>query len=189
MKRVLRGIVVFSFISLFLGLSRSEVSGQGEPPKKVSQKSNREAALDSVEAILNFEDAVFLEKIAAAKHPFEPEVVETVQPADKIVRPDIKPTTVRPAGRLPPEAVLRSVAKRLKPKGSLVTSRRSVLLLANGVRLTVGDVLPVRIRGETYNIEVSSITERDYTLSLKGVEVTKNFIDMKQGGSMSFDRK
>ncbi len=26
-------------------------------------------------------------------------------------------------------------------------------------------------------------------ISLKGVEVTKNFIDMKQGGSMSFDRK
>ena len=168
---LLCGIFLLSLITPAL------LRGQDEKPRLVLLKTDRQKTLDTAEAILHSEIPDFYENLKAAHSPFivkpEEEVVveETPEGPKEVLRPKKPP---KPKD-LPDAVILKSVADRLKPKGSLVTSRRSLLLFPNGGKLRVGDTIPVTVRGKEYEIVVQAITSNDYTLRLNEAVATRSF--------------
>ena len=173
-------------------LTPGYLQGQEEAPKLVSNKSGREATLVKAEALLKLEDREFLARIPDTNNPFEL-YVEPVTTVDEetgktvvVEQPKIKAPE---PPKISDETVLRSVAKSLKPRGSLVTSRKSLLLLANGRSLSEGDAISVKVRGEPFSVVVKEITTKYYTLTLNEAEVTMYFTDITKGGKARFDSK
>ncbi len=163
---------------LLILVSSGFLQAQDETLKLVILNENREKMVQNAGAILNSEDPEFYTSLRSALSPFiQPEEEPVEEEADTGVVAD---NTIRPKPQAKPkdlsnEVILRSVAGRLNPKGSLVTSRRSLLLFPNGGKLTVGDVIPTNSRGKEYKIVVSAITPNSYTLRLNEAEITKSF--------------
>ena len=152
--------------------------GQDEPPRLVLPKKNREEVLEKAENILHSENPGFLTALLTMHSPFLPpqeEVVEVVEETPQGLKVVAKPKAPKAPPKIPDADILRYVADRLNPKGSLVTSRRSLLLFSNGGKLSVGGSIPTTVRGKAYNIIVAAITPNDYTLRLNEARITRFF--------------
>ena len=166
--------------------------GQDEPPRRMLLKQNREAVLEKAENILHSENPGFLTALQTMHSPFLPPQEEVVEEEVVQETPEGPKKVTRPiAPKAPPEIpdadILRYVADRLNPKGSLVTSRRSLLLFSNGGKLTVGGSIPTTVRGKAYNIIVADITPNDYTLRLNEAQITRSFKITSSKGAVRKD--
>ncbi len=177
------------FILLGLGLAPLLI-GQDEPPRPVLLKKDRESVLENAENILHAENPGFLTTLLETHSPFLPpleEVVEVVQETPEGPRIVTKPVAPKAPPKIPDADILRYVADRLNPKGSLVTSRRSLLLFPNGGKLTVGGSIPTKVRGKDYTIIVADITPNNYTLRLNEARITRSFKITSSKGAVRKD--
>jgi hypothetical protein len=69
------------------------------------------------------------------------------------------------------EQILQRVGCSLQPKGNLEQKGFIVLFVRDNRRLSVGDKLQIKYRGETQVIEVISITTRSFDLKLNDTVV------------------
>ncbi len=179
---------------LLMALVPIHLEAQDDKTRRVLSNNVRTDTLEDAEGILRAENPEFNARLESVDSPFAIKVipVEPVEAqADDVpvpVTPGVAPPPRRPPSAIPDATILKSVADRLNPKGSLVTSRRSLLLFANGGRLTVGDSIPAKVRGKDYKIIVTSITPNDYTLTLNDAEITRSFKIISSKSSMTLDR-
>lgn len=116
--------------------------------------------------------------VADQTNPFSPwREVEPV--ADESAEPLVERQARRV--RLPDAEVLDLVVERFRPSGSMIGAGTAFLNLPGGNRLELGQVFPVTIRGETYEVTVERITTRGYTLRVGEATVTRNFLQDRLG--------
>ncbi len=169
-------IIIMYCALISLGLP-SKLSAQDE---RVSLKDKRENTLSNADAILNPGDPELLERFNKGRNPFEP-YVEPQKDKPKIV---VRKTQER---LLSDKIVLQKVANSLKPKGSLILGKKRILILENGAKLQEGNVIPAKMRGKTYNVKISEITGRDFTLSLNQSKITSSFMEARSKGRVTRD--
>ncbi len=184
-----RAIALLSGILLLNVVFPTFSQGQDEPRKLVLPKLDRETTLETAEINLHSENSDFYKNVQAAHSPFtiKREEVVVIEDTPEGPREVIREKEPPKPKDLPDAVILRSVADRLNPKGSLVTSRRSLLLFANGGKLVVGDTIPTKVRGKEYVIVVHSITASEYTLRLNDVQTTRSFKITSANSSVTRD--
>jgi len=181
-KTLFLPVCVVLFLSALLGLS--VVMAQEEPPEPptIVKKADRQDLLVLSEQLLDSGDSAFFERVLDLYSPYLVFVEKRVEVVDAAG------VVVPVSDELPDMAVLKILADRLKPKGSLIMGGKRVLLLEKSGKLTLGDAIPITIRNVTYEVILSEITDKTYTIKLNETERIVN-TRVKQGrGKIAFDK-
>ncbi|MGJ3241590.1 MAG: hypothetical protein ACFE0O_01330 [Opitutales bacterium] len=163
------------------GQSPLEIAASSD---RVIPEQRREAAIAFARDLVFFSEPSFLEQIETLDTPFRfraPEPAEPAEQPEDAVEPDSgdgKPE-MRPKPRrtLNDREILAMVAPTLRERirGAIVKGDEAFLSTDNGGRVPLGFTFPARVRilpGETFQITVSAITTKSFTLKLNNTEIT-----------------
>lgn len=174
MKKI---IYIFALIGFASGVNGTQPAGQkinlGGPRDRVLPPNVRSHVLAVAETYLTKEPDAFLERIADIKNPYL-----FVQPRVVVATPDAP----APAPVVYDDAtVLKAVAARFSTqvRGNISRGSDHFLHLQGGNLLRAGATFPARlpeIPGQTFDVIVSEIDARGYTLRLGEAERYQTFI-------------
>lgn len=170
-------------------LAQDNEAGPSNP--RVIAASVRQETLETAEELLNRGDVETKQAIALSVTPMfppAPEEPEEVAPPPEPVMPGLPapppPRVVEQPKRLSDDEALSRITEQFRPSGSLILGERR-FVLAGSQRVPLGTVFTARIDGQTYRVEVSSITQNDYTLRLGGAELTLPYFRDRLQGSIT----
>ena len=172
-------VCVVLFLSALLGLP---VALAQEEPPLIGKMADREELLELSEQLLDSGDPTFYERVLDLPNPYMVHVEKRVE----VVGPGGAVEVV--SNELPDLTVLKIVADRMKPKGSLIMGGKRVLLLEKSGKLTLGDVIPITIRNVTYKVIIADISDRTYTIKLNETERIVNTRGKQGRGTIAFDK-
>lgn len=149
--------------------------------KRVSMKDKREEFLSVADQLLNPGNPELVKRFETVSNPFEPYI-------EPIVEPDLEPLTKVQTKQFDEKLVLRRVVKMLKPKGSLILGETRILILEGRKKLREGDIIPAKISGKIYKIQITEITGRNFTLSLNQSKLTSGFQLASSRGKVTLNK-
>ena len=149
--------------------------------KRVSLKDRREDILSSSDKLLNPGNPELLKRFETVRDPFEPYV-------EPITETDPKPVTKKQPKQINEKIILMQVVRILKPKGSLILGEKRILILEGQKKLHEGDIIPARLGGVTYKIQITEITGRDFSLSLNQTKLTSGFSRASLKGKVTLNK-
>jgi len=181
-KTLFLPVCLVLFLSALLGLSVAMAQEEPEEPPKIKKKADRQELLELSEQLLDSGDSTFFERVLEIYSPYLIFVEKRVEVVgtDGVVVPVLN--------ELPDMAVLKIVADRLKPKGSLIMGGKRVLLLEKSGKLTLGDTIPITIRKVTYEVILSGISDKTYTIKLNDTERIVSTRVKQVRGKIAFDK-
>jgi len=138
---------------------------------QVMSQKDRTNILEQARANLTHDTAAYQQKITEAKNPFFREVEEEevfVETKPK------EPAEVKPVVVISDEAILKSAASQLRPRGSMIKGDRSYILVPNGL-LEQGTSFNVTYEGDRYTVTLTAVTDDFYRLKLGEEELTTWF--------------
>ncbi len=177
-KSLLFPACVVLFLSALLGLS---VARAQEEPPRIGKMADRQELLELSEQLLESGDPAFFERALDLPSPYLVHVEKRVE----VVGAGVEEVV---SNELPDLAVLKIVADRIKPKGSLIMGGKRVLLLENSGKLTLGDTIPITISKVTYKVIVSDISDKTYTIKLNETERIVSTRGKQDRGKIAFDK-
>ncbi len=157
----------FSAVILIAGLLTSALQGQ-----TITTPDSRSEVLDGMKSTLaNVErpEGEYTE----VKSPFEARIIKKAEPVIKKL--DDAPKTVVGAV-LPDDKALSIISQQFQPLGSLVLGDRGILQMQGNHNIEKGDSFKAEIKGHIYEVKISDVTSRGYTLQLGTAQVSKNFL-------------
>ncbi len=80
------------------------------------------------------------------------------------------------------------VVRILKPKGSLILGENRILILEDRKKLREGDIIPARVGGITYKVQITEITSRNFSLSLNQTKLTSGFSRASSKGKVTLNK-
>ena len=166
-------LIVFISLGFHLNLEAQD--------KRVSLKDRREEILSSADKLLNPGSPELLKRFEKVWNPFEPYVEPTIEP-------DPEPVTTTQPKQINEKLILMQVARLLKPKGSLILGENRILILEDRKKLREGDIIPARIGGITYKIQLTEITGRDFSFSLNQTKLTSGFSKASSKGKVTLNK-
>ena len=149
--------------------------------KRVSLKDRREDILSSSDKLLNPGNPELLKRFENVRNPFEPYVEPTIEP-------DPEPVTKTQPKQINEKLILMQVVRILKPKGSLILGENRILILEDRKKLREGDIIPARIGGTIYKIQITEITGRNFSLSLNQTKLTSGFSRASSKGKVTLNK-
>lgn len=171
--------------TLVLGLLPSHLAAQNT----VTPPHRRQEMLDEVKRVLSPEPVQWPIAEIARVNPFRPvetaQEIVAVQVDPRDTRPRTSVTTV-PVGpqRLSDAEAIATIARSLRPTGSMVSSRGHVLLLPGG-NWREGSTRPVNVGEFRYEITLEEVTEDGYVLRVGESVLTRRFNDNTLNASSS----
>jgi hypothetical protein len=163
-------LIVFISLGFHLNLEAQD--------KRVSLKDRREGILSSAEKFLNPGNPELLKRFEEVWNPFEPYVEPTIEP-------DPEPVTATQPKQINEKLILMQVVRLLKPKGSLILGENRILILEDRKKLREGDIIPAKIGGVTYKVQITEITGRNFSLSLNQTKLTSGFSKASSKGKVT----
>jgi hypothetical protein len=147
----------------------------------VSTPDQRQAVIAKMDTVLASDPVEWPLESIARLSPFSP--VEAAPPApgpSEVVIPDNRRpvfVTPPPVVRLSDQEALDSILPEFNPRGTIVMGKSRILSMPNGKLYKEGQVLPYRIKDQTYNLVIERVTIDGYTLRLGTTRVQRNFKD------------
>jgi hypothetical protein len=90
--------------------------------------------------------------------------------------PDPEPATTQQPARLSDAEVLRMVARRFRPLGSLVIGDKGVLQMDSGRNLAEGESFQATVNGVSYLVSIADVSENGYILRLREEFLERDFL-------------
>lgn len=170
-------VVVIASLWLLAGGLVSPLAAQ--MARKIEPAASRAELLADVMVLLDLTRPEIAERIASAPSPFfraaEPEVEvveETEETEEEAPRIVVKQ-------RLPDDIVLQAFARSFQPKGVLQRGKKFLLSLPDGAMVVEGSGKSLDIRGQTYRVEIATISENKYTLRLGEATLVRAIEEVK----------
>jgi len=181
-KTLFLPVCLVLFLSALMGLSVAMAQEEPPEPPMIGKMADRQELLVLSEQLLDSGDSAFFERVLDISNPYLIFVEKRVEVVgtDGVVVPVLN--------ELPDMAVLKIVADRLKPKGSLIMGGKRVLLLEKSGKLTLGDTIPITIRKVTYEVILSEISDKTYTIKLNDTERIVSTRVKQVRGKIAFDK-
>ena len=110
---------------------------------------------------------------AAVSSPFEARIIKKPEPMIKKL--DKVPQRIAGAV-LSDDHALSVISQQFRPLGSLVIGTRGVLQLQGNRNIEMGDSFKAEIKGNNYEVQITEVTSRGYTLQLGTAQISKNFL-------------
>ena len=170
-------IIIMLNVSISLGF---QVNLEAQD-KRVSMKDKREGLLSTSDKLLNPGDPEQLKRFEKVRNPFEPYVEPTIEP-------DPEPVTKTQPKQINEKLILMQVVRILKPKGSLILGENRILILEDRKKLREGDIIPARVGGITYKVQITEITSRNFSLSLNQTKLTSGFSRASSKGKVTLNK-
>lgn len=157
----------FITVILIAGLLISSSHGQTitTPESRSDLLGGMKSTLDNVERPEG--------EYAAVSSPFEARIIKKTEPMIK----KLDKVPQRTVGAvLPDNQALSIISQQFRPLGSLVLGTRGVLQLQGNRNIEMGDSFKAEIKGNIYEVQITEVTSRGYTLQLGTAQISKNFL-------------
>lgn len=156
-------------------------AAKGDGATKVMDTKERTETLTKVSQLLVPDTTLLQAQIDELD--FDPFIVDMPPPAEPVAAETVVAASpaepVQPAEPVAPKAVrlsddiaLEVANKQLQPSGGLIVAQRKVILTRFG-SISVGQVIPLKIREMTYNVSLVDVSIENYTLKINST--TKTF--------------